>query len=66
MTTQTPSAIYCPELRELMLESGRSIRVPEVVAKADDDSRETRFVKAWAAMNQLIPAHGFIGVFESA
>ncbi len=65
-TKQIPSAIYCPELRELMLESGRVIRVPEAVAKAGDETKDPRFVKAWAAMNQLIPATGVIGIFEAA
>ncbi|MFT6464757.1 MAG: hypothetical protein ACJARL_001553 [Halopseudomonas sp.] len=66
MTKQVLSAIYCPELRELMLESGRSIRVPEPIAKAGSDTRDARFIKAWAAMHQLIPAGGSIGIFESA
>lgn len=66
MTKQVPSAIYCPELRELMLESGRSIIVPEAIAKAGAETKDARFVRAWASMQNLIPVGGLIGIFESA
>lgn len=66
METPALSAIYCHELRELMLESGRSIRVPEPIAKSAESTKDTRFIKAWAAMHRLIPAHGVIGYFEAA
>lgn len=60
------SAIYCHELRELMIESGSSYRVPEAVAKTAEDTKDTRFIRNWAKLNQLIPSDGQVGYFEAA
>ncbi|MFA7523378.1 MAG: hypothetical protein WCY71_10695 [Halothiobacillaceae bacterium] len=59
------SAIYCHEQRELMLESGRVIIVPEPIARSCTGTKDTRFIQAWAVMKQLIPANGQIGYFEA-
>jgi len=60
------SAIYCHEIRELMLESGATVRVPDQIARSVEGTKDTRFVRAWARMHQLIPATGIIGYFEAA
>ena len=66
MNKHALSAIYCHELRELMIESGSTYRVPEAVAKTVESTKDTRFVKNWAALNQLIPSDGRVGYFEAA
>lgn len=66
MNKPSSHAIYCHELRELMLESGRTFRVPEQLAKSVDGSNDTRFIKAWAAMNGLVPHDGTISFLERA
>lgn len=60
------SAIYCHEQRELMLESGRVIIVPEPIARSCSETNDTRFIRAWAIIHNLIPASGQVGFFEAA
>jgi hypothetical protein len=63
---EEPIALYCPELKELMIDSGRVFLVPDQIAatvkKANPD---TRFVKAWAVLHRLIPAPGAVSVLEA-
>ena len=63
---EEPIALYCPELKELMIDSGRVFLVPDqnaaTVKKANPD---TRFVKAWAVLHRLIPASGAVSVLEA-
>jgi len=57
-------ALYCPELQELMIDSGRSFRVPDqIAATVDPKAANTRFVKAWAAIHKLIPADCDVSIF---
>lgn len=65
MNKQEPIALYCPKLKELMVDSGRIYRVPDQIAATVKPSNpDTRFVKAWAAMHRLIPPAGVVSVFE--
>ena len=65
IATEEAIALYCPILRELMVESGRVFLVPEQIASTvNPQNPEMRFVKAWAVMHRLIPAHGLITVQE--
>lgn len=58
-------ALYCPELKELMIDSGRVFRVPEpIAATVDQASLDTRYVKAWAVMHKLIPGTASVTVQE--
>lgn len=67
MQNHNLSAIYCPELSELILETGTSIKVPAVIARTvDAEQRDTRFIRSWAVMQRLIPASASIGLFEVA
>lgn len=60
-------AIFCRELDELMLDSGRTIKVPPQIARTVSPRfLDTRFVKSWAVMCQLIPAHGEVSVLQAA
>ncbi|HHG4593437.1 hypothetical protein [Pseudomonas aeruginosa] len=63
----TAKALFCKELNELLVESGRRFLVPEQIAKtvncADPD---TRFVKSWAVIHKLIPADGEVLVLVEA
>lgn len=59
-------ALYCPELKELMIDSGRVFRVPEpIAATVEKETLETRFVKAWAVMHKLIPSTANVTVLEA-
>lgn len=63
---QEPLALYCPELKELMIDSGRTFRVPDqIAATVTSDSLNTRFVKAWAVLHKLIPSSGLVSVLEA-
>lgn len=67
MNHNNVDAIFCMDINELMLESGRTIKVPDQVARTVSSKYlDTRFVKSWAVMNQLVPAHGEIGIFHAA
>lgn len=66
MTENTLSAIYCPQERHLMTESGKVYIVPEQVARSFTSTNDLSFVRAWAALNSLIPSHGEVGYFEEA
>lgn len=60
-------AIYCRELDELMLDSGRTIKVPPQIARTVSPRfLDTRFVKSWAVMCKLIPAHAEVAVMQAA
>ncbi|WKL67249.1 hypothetical protein Q1Z72_00810 [Pseudomonas qingdaonensis] len=67
MTTKQESyALYCPELKELMIDSGRTFRVPDpIAATVNPGNLDTRFVKAWAMLHKLIPASGEVSVLEA-
>ncbi|MDX1296762.1 MAG: hypothetical protein R3260_00765 [Pseudomonas sp.] len=65
-TKQEAIALYCPKLKELMIDSGRVFRVPDpIAATVTPESLNTRFVKAWAVMHRLIPSTGAVSVFEA-
>lgn len=66
MTETTLAAIYCPETRQLMIESGKVYIVPEQIARSFTSTRDMRFIRAWASMRKLIPAYGEVGYFEEA
>ncbi len=60
-------AIYCRELDELMLESGRTIKVPVQIARTVSPRYlDTRFVKSWAVMCKLIPSDGEVSILQAA
>ncbi len=60
-------AIFCRELDELMLESGRTIKVPPQIARTVSPRfLDTRFVRSWAVMCNLIPAGGEVSVLQAA
>lgn len=64
-TKQEAMALYCPKLQELMIDSGRVYRVPDVIAATvDAETLNTRFVKAWAVMHRLISSEANVAVFE--
>jgi len=64
-TTQEAMALYVPELKELMIDSGRVYRVPPIIAQTvDAETCNTRFVKAWAVMHRLIASDATVAVFE--
>lgn len=64
MTETTLSAIYCPLEQHLMIESGKVYVVPDQIARCFSSTDDIRFVRAWAAMNRLIPPNGEVGYFE--
>lgn len=60
-------AIFCRELNELMIDSGRIFKVPPQIARTvSADAPDTRFVKSWAVIFGLIPAHAQVSVLQSA
>ncbi|SEJ63006.1 hypothetical protein SAMN04244572_04712 [Azotobacter beijerinckii] len=60
-------AIFCRERDELMIDSGRIFKVPPQVARTvSADAPDTRFVKSWAVMYRLIPAHAQVTFLQSA
>ncbi|QCT95427.1 hypothetical protein FEV13_00305 (plasmid) [Stutzerimonas degradans] len=61
-----PIALYCPELKELMIDSGRIYLVPDQIAvTVKKDNPDTRFVKQWAVMHRLISPAGAVTVLEA-
>ena len=67
LTMSTPSALFCQELNELMIESGRIFKVPEQIARTVSTSDpDTRFVKWWAVIHHLIPREGQVLVEPAA
>ncbi|WP_137887455.1 hypothetical protein [Pseudomonas sp. 2FE] len=61
------NALFCQELNELMIESGRVFKVPEQIAKTvGGNDPDTRFVKSWAVIHRLIPSDGNVFVMPSA
>lgn len=61
------SALFCQELKELMVESGRVFKVPEQIARTVSPSDpDTRFVKSWAVIHRLIPSDGQVLVAPEA
>ncbi|WP_047229961.1 hypothetical protein [Pseudomonas brassicacearum] len=61
------NALFCQELKELMVESGRVFKVPEQIARTVSSSDpDTRFVKSWAVIHRLIPSDGQVSVAPEA
>ena len=61
------NALFCQELKELMVESGRVFKVPEQIARTFSSSDpDTRFVKSWAVIHRLIPSDGQVLVVPEA
>lgn len=61
------NALFCQELKELMVESGRVFKVPEQIARTVSSSDpDTRFVKSWAVIHRLIPSDGQVLVAPQA
>lgn len=66
MTTLKLHGIFCLELKELVMEDGRIIKVPDIIANTvDAEEHDTRFVRNWAVMQNLIPMQGEIGVIQA-
>ena len=63
----TANALFCQELKELMVESGRVFKVPEQIARTFSSSDpDTRFVKSCAVIHRLIPSDGQVLVVPEA
>lgn len=61
------NALFCQELKELMVESGRTFKVPEQIAKTVSPAEpDTRFVRSWAVIHRLIPNDGQVFVVPQA
>lgn len=61
------NALFCQELNELMVDSGRVFKVPEQIARTvTADDPDTRFVKSWAVIHRLIPSDGQVFVDPQA
>lgn len=63
MTTLNLS-LFCPETRELMLPSGETKSVPDVVVQDALKSGATETVRSWAIRKGIIGLDGFVGMFD--
>lgn len=65
MNTQRETvALYCSELQHLMVDSGRTFRVPDqIAATVSKKDPDTRYVKSWACIHGLIPRDAEVAVF---
>lgn len=60
------NAIFSLELNELVLDDGRVVKVPDLIANTvSSQDHDTRFVRNWAVMSNLIPIHGEVGVIQA-
>lgn len=63
----TNAALFCQELKELMIESGRVFKVPDQIARTVSSvNPDTRFVRSWAVIHRLIPSDGQVLVVTEA
>ena len=59
-------ALYCLDLCELMIDSGRTFKVPaQIAATVTRANPDTRFVKSWAVIHRLIPSEAQVSVFTA-
>ncbi|WP_421526838.1 hypothetical protein [Pseudomonas brenneri] len=56
-------AIYCMQLRELLLDHNRCVPVPKHIADTvSEDQVDFRYVKNWAVQQKLLSQYAEIGL----